>query len=543
MKQSKNEQRWLQIMAGIALALLFCFSMVVLMAYQFGWEMFWAKGYREVIFRPVVPDTLWNYMDAGFEPGVGNVWTTQRYDTAEWKRGSGLFAAEDAYNTSGADVLLKPGTGAGATYFFRCEFDLDDISEIQAMQGSIRYSDAVLVYLNGEIIFAGNVPSGGYSSNQELGAADSFEHELESNFEVTDIDALREGTNILAVEIHQRSRKEETASFSFADFSLIGGEIEEEAPDVSALALAQGRSEEEIAINWRTSSEGFYQVEYLSEDRFDERRDTQTAAEQVLMGRVRGAQGGYVNTVTLSRLKTGTVYYYRILKVGGKEGSSWRKFQTAGTSGYNFHFFGDSEGISFWEDRMLQSIEHTGRPDLIVYAGAKGQGDQSEGIRNTELVKQIPFASATTSSNRMNADGYGYTFTYQDTLFILLNDREHTQEEMQTFLRKAVKNNQRKWVIVAMYESVPNMEEKRAEAYESVFREIGASLVLCGENVNSPETVQAGRSYEELLFVNGSLPEEDSAVWVQVRRNSITISRYHTQTGEEESFQIHYTQR
>lgn len=538
MRQEKKEQQWLRIMAGIALALSFCFSVFVLMVYQFGWEIFQKEGYRKVILRPVDLNTQWYYMDAGFEPGVGNVWTTKYYDTAGWKRGSGVFAATEADNAKDADVLLDADTGNSATCFFRCEFELENIGEIQAMQGSIYYSDAVLVYLNGEIIFAGNVPAGGYSSNQELGTADVFEHALESDFEVTNIDILKEGTNILAVEIHQRDKEQETASFSFSDFSLIGGTIEEEVPDVSALALGQGASEEKIEINWQTSSEEFYQVEYLSEDMFDEKKEEQGEAVQVLMGRVRTGWGGYVNSVTLSRLKIGTVYYYRILKVGAKEGSPWRTFKTAGNNGYDFYFFGDAEGDSFWEDKILQSIEHTGEPNLVLYAGTGEGQDERAALRDTELIKQIPFASATTGDNRLIGNGYGYSFTYQDTLFILLNDREKTLEELQTFLRKTVKENQRKWIILVMYENVLHMEEERAQAYEDVFREIGANLVLCGEHVNSPLMLEEGRSSKGLRFVNGSLLEETSAVFIQVRRNRITISRYNTETGEKEEYQL-----
>lgn len=536
MRQEKREQQWLQIMVGVALVLLFCFSVFVLMVYQFGWEIFQGEGYKKVILRPVDLNTQWYYMDAGFEPGVGNVWTTQYYDTAGWKRGSGVFAATEAANAKEADVLLDSDTGNSATCFFRCEFELEDIGEIQAMQGSIYYSDAVLVYLNGEIIFAGNVPAGGYSSNQELGTADVFEHVLESDFEVTNIDILKEGTNILAVEVHQRDKEQETASFSFSDFNLIGGTIEEEVPDVSALTLGQGESEERIEINWQTSSEEFYQVEYLSEDMFDEKKEEQEDAVQVLMGRVRTDWGGYVNSVTLSRLKVGTLYYYRIMKVGAAEGSPWRTFKTAGNNAYDFYFFGDAVGESFWEDKILRSIEHTGEPNLVLYAGA-GE-DERYALHNTELIKQIPFASATTGDNRLIGNGCGYSFTYQDTLFILLNDREKTLEELQTFLRKTVNENQRKWIILAMYENVAHMEEERAQAYEDVFREIGASLVLCGENVNSPLMIEEGRSSKELQFVNGSLPEETSAVFIQVRRNRITISRYNTETGEKEEYQL-----
>lgn len=531
MEQSEKAQKWLKAGAAIMLAVMFCFSVFVLIVHQYGIELFHATAPVEKILRPVTLDTQWNYMDNGFEPGVGNVWTTKRYDTAGWKKGSGVFAAKDAANANSADVRLESGTGRGATCFFRCEFELEDPEDIEAIVGSIYYSDAVLVYLNGEIIFAGNVPSGGYSSNQELGAADVLDNVQESKFTVTDMSPLRQGRNLLAVEVHQKDREQETASFSLSDFSLTNIAVEEEVPDISTMVLEQGSSAEEVTVSWQTSSEEFYQVEYLSEDEYNEKDEGQ----RVLMGRKRTAQGDYVNSVTMPRLKTRTVYYYRLMKVGAAEASAWQQFRTPGNSSFCFTFFGDSKADVSSADLLQQSMSYTGDPDFIMYTGGALAAKESDSFRRSGFLKRIPLAGTTVVTDRQWMDTRGYTFTYQDTLFIMLDDQGNTPEDIGAFLKEAVRQNQRKWIIVSMYENVPDMERTRAEAYEKMFHDIGAALVLCGQKTDAAELLKKGTAYPELSFVAGGLSKEYSAAWIEVRRNYISISRYHLENGSKES--------
>lgn len=523
----------------MVLALLFCFSVFVLAVYQYGIELFKERAQREIILKPVTSHSQWYYMDGGFEPGVGNVWTTQRYDTTGWKRGSGVFAAAEAANAGSADVLLEAGSGSGATYFFRCEFDLDNPDAIKAMEGTILYSDAVLVYLNGEIIFAGNVPSGGYKSNQELGAADIFDYALESKFEVTDTSALRSGRNLLAVEVHQRDRARQTASFCFSDFSLTNMAGEEAAPDSSMIALEQGSSEEEVTVSWRTASEEFYQLEYLSEEMYDEKEEEQKQVQRVLMGRVRTPEGGYVNSATLSRLKIGTVYYYRLLKVGGTVSTSWQQFQTAGNNSYRFTLLGDSPKGTSWQDITQESVKYTGKPDFVLHAAGNRQGNESITLEQAGAFKNIPFAGVTTGAHRLWENECGYTFTFQDTLFIMLNDRGNTLDDIQAFLQQAVSRNQRKWIIAVMHEAVPDMEKQRAAAYEAMFLKTGVSLVLYGQDVDTSSLVQRGSTDEELYFVSGGISEAYSAVQIEVRRNRIIISRYDMEKGTKENERIY----
>lgn len=531
MEQSEKAQKWLKTGAAIMLAVMFCFSVFVLIVHQYGIELFHTIGPKEIILSPVTLDTQWNYMDNGFEPGVGNVWTTQRYDTANWKRGSGVFAAREAANADTADVRLKSGTGSGATCFFRCEFELENPEAIEAIVGSIYYSDAVLVYLNGEIIFAGNVPSGGYSSNQELGVADVLDEMQESRFTVSDVSSLRQGRNLLAVEVHQKDREQETASFCLSDFSLTNIAVEEEAPDISTMLLEQGSSAEEIMVSWQTSSEEFYQVEYLSEDVYDEKEEGQ----RVLMGRKRTEQGDYVNSVTLPRLKTRTVYYYRLMKVGAAEASAWQQFRTPGNSSYCFSFFGDPKADISSADVLQQSISYTGDPDFIMYTGGILASEESDSFRRAKFLKRIPLAGTAAVTDRQWEDTRGYTFTYQDTLFIMLNDQGNTPEDIGAFLREAVRQNQRKWIIVGMYENVPDMERARAEAYEKMFHDIGAALVLSGQKTDTAELLKKGTACPELSFVAGGLSQEYSAAWIEVRRNYISVSRYDLENGSKES--------
>lgn len=155
-----------------------------------------------------------------------------------------------------------------------------------------------------------------------------------------------------------------------------------------------------------------------------------------MMGRKRTAQGDYVNSVTLPRLKTRTVYYYRLMKVGAAE--------------------------------------------------------ESDSFRRAGFLKRIPLAGTTVVTDRQWMDTRGYTFTYQDTLFIMLDDQGNTPED------------------------------------------IGAALVLCRQKTDTAELLKKGTVYPELSFVEGGLSQEYSAAWIEVRRNYISVSRYDLENGSKE---------
>lgn len=524
MEQGDQRDRYIRTGIHIIIGILFLFSVFVLAAerFDFSLESFLRKQETREILKVVAENSEWDYMDGGVEPGVGNVWTTSRYDNESWKKGAGSFSALDSVQ---AEVKLDSRTDDNRntpTYFFRKRFTVDSLKSILSMEGEIRYSDAVVVYLNGEIIFAGNVPAGGYSSNQETGVAQDLGQIQESRFYVTDLSMLRRGENILAVEIHEKDGESSNAFLDFSYFNLLGIEIEEKEPDTASVILEQGRNAEVIGVNWMTTSPDYYEVEYLEASEYtDPEKEFSSLAQKRLMGRTWIKENRvYVNRVTLNYLKTGVRYLYRIKKVGGAEGSALMSFTTADKTHFSFAVLGDpqigsygADDYELWNEAVNSGFELIGNTDFILAAG-----DQVDGIgktpditkafytfRSPEIFKAIPMGiikgnhekdgvTAQLYDSQFKREGQSPQgdsyFTYQDTLIVMLNSNNMDFEAHEEFLRNAVRKEKRKWVMVLMHHSIFSSgshredEEVEAmrEAYSEIFSRLNVDLVLSGHD-------------------------------------------------------------
>lgn len=170
------------------------------------------------------PDTEllseWNYLEDGTDPANGledrTGWTAPEFDDSDWESAGGSFGARNGElrDLSGGyrpDNLLDqhyPDTTANKeTFFFRADFTVDatDIEDY-VLNGSVRYDDAVTIFINGERI-AGFHDDGlefaeeGEDRNLVFGGSNSGAPILEQ-FSVP-ADALQAGENTIAVQLHQ----------------------------------------------------------------------------------------------------------------------------------------------------------------------------------------------------------------------------------------------------------------------------------------------------------------------------------------------------
>ncbi|MBK1882295.1 lamin tail domain-containing protein [Luteolibacter pohnpeiensis] len=141
----------------------------------------------------------WKFLGDGSD--LGTAWREPEYDDALWSTGKAELGYGDGDESTLVPIVdVDPSTGGvqkAATCYFRRDFNLSNKNEITSLTLSVEYDDAYAVYLNGTRI-AGNLPQNPaydyYSGNV-----------IEDTIETTTLTAasLREGTNTLAVEIHQ----------------------------------------------------------------------------------------------------------------------------------------------------------------------------------------------------------------------------------------------------------------------------------------------------------------------------------------------------
>lgn len=190
--------------------------------------------------------TQWSYLDNGTDPAAGlkdrTSWTVDTYEMTEaWKSASGKFGAkngtiQDLGGGCTPTMLLNQYKEDGETdiesYFFRTTFEIPEIPDNMELQGTVIYNDAAIVYLNGTKIASFDADS--ITSNLQYSESNSAEPKM-GTINWGDTTCLKEGTNILAVEIHQGCENSSDIYFEMPVFELAekAGETEIEQKAVS----------------------------------------------------------------------------------------------------------------------------------------------------------------------------------------------------------------------------------------------------------------------------------------------------------------------
>lgn len=156
--------------------------------------------------------SVWKYLDDGRDQGTA--WIPLAFNDNSWRTNRAEFGYGDGDETT----VLSFGPSASnkyITYYFRKQFVVEDASRVERLALELLRDDGAVVYLNGQEVFRTNMPAGaiGYQTY----ASGSLEYVWERN--PIDQGQLHNGTNIIAVEIHQGTASSSDLSF---DLALIG---------------------------------------------------------------------------------------------------------------------------------------------------------------------------------------------------------------------------------------------------------------------------------------------------------------------------------
>ncbi|MHC4229554.1 MAG: outer membrane protein assembly factor BamB family protein, partial [Planctomycetota bacterium] len=152
----------------------------------------------------------WQYL-AGSHPSSG--WTQPDFNAGAWKNAAAGFG----YNYSDNKTVLKRMKGRYTVVYLRKSFDIAEPDRIGELGLVIKYDDAFIAYLNGKEILRVGVFNGSGAR-----ASGTEEHERKG-WEYFKIDnhrsLLRKGTNILAIEGH--NRKVDSSGFTLNPYLVI----------------------------------------------------------------------------------------------------------------------------------------------------------------------------------------------------------------------------------------------------------------------------------------------------------------------------------
>lgn len=347
--------------------------------------------------------TEWRYLDTNVDPSLGlsslTSWTLPSYNDSDWKTASGIFGSKDGKLASVSDcgtptVLIDLYADDGntiPTYFFRTTFTVDDLSKISTLTFDMKADDAVIVYINGKVVkdSRSSKPSAASTTNMyyaDMTAADqSFWLDAYAISQ-----ALVEGTNTLAVELHNNQKASSDIYFGLT--SLTASTEKNAATFFTNVVLTVGADVTERNITWYSTESIGGAVYYAPKSKMENGQFPSTASVSYATATAATNKPGYYShKATLSGLTPDTDYVLR-LYVDGRY-SDLYYFSTDALGDFQFTFVGDpqignaSHGDS-WID-TLNVIKEKFGTNLLISAGDQITTPTSEEQYGYLLVDQL----------------------------------------------------------------------------------------------------------------------------------------------------------
>ena len=180
------------------------------------WDFGGAGGMTESL---VSDGSVWKYLDDGSDQGTpadGPSWFGHpNYDDSLWLQGPAELGYGDASNGRPEATVINSGPDRNyfITTYFRRAFNVNDASQYLGLHLRLLRDDGAVVYLNGAEVARSNMPGGAIDyltpASSNVGGSDEYAF---SDFTL-DVNLLSDGTNVLAVEIHQASSTSGDISF------------------------------------------------------------------------------------------------------------------------------------------------------------------------------------------------------------------------------------------------------------------------------------------------------------------------------------------
>ncbi|MBK8845151.1 MAG: hypothetical protein IPO27_00800 [Bacteroidetes bacterium] len=157
-------------------------------------------------------NSVWRYLDNG--TNQGKPWRNLAFVDTSWKSGF----AELGYGDGGEATVVSFGPNAKYKYittYFRKKFIVENPLQYTTLTLDLLRDDGAMVYLNGTLVLADNMPTTGSIGYKTLAVNDVIGAD-ESTFYsyAIPLSLLISGDNVLCVEIHQRRQGNSDISFN-----------------------------------------------------------------------------------------------------------------------------------------------------------------------------------------------------------------------------------------------------------------------------------------------------------------------------------------
>ena len=249
---------------------------------------FWTPQASGIDTVLISTTAVWKYLADGSNQGT--TWRNVSFNDTTWASGPAQLGYGDGDEAT--VVPSGPDPNRFITTYFRRSFTVVNASIYTSLNLRLLRDDGGVVYLNGTEVFRSNMPAGviGHTTvaSSNIGGAD------ETTFYSTTVNPalLVNGTNVVAVEIHQFSGASTDVSFAL---ELIGSDT----VSVTRGPYLQKGTPTSVVVRWRTNVARNSRVHYGTD----------------LANLTAFADGGSVTTnpqVSLSGLLPNTKYFYSV---------------------------------------------------------------------------------------------------------------------------------------------------------------------------------------------------------------------------------------
>ncbi len=484
--------------------------------------------------------TGWRYLDNNTDPagdaaaeGYDRLsWTKADYDDSSWKTAAGTFGAKNgAIANLGAgytDVDFTPSvllnqyiSGASGddipAFFFRTTFRVKDAATVTKLLGTLYYDDAAIVYVNGVKVASFDEPEGGYASNLSYGGSNAGAPKS-GEIAVTDTSMLVDGTNVLAVELHQGRASSSDIYLAVKELT-VSTEPKSDELNVEDLVVNIGSTEDTVTVSWYDQADADETLTFGGKDYKASATAVDKAGYYVHRAQVTGLteKSDYTYTVSCGE-KTSKEYTYHT-------GSFGETFTFAAVGDPQLYYTSLDENVEGWTKTVNEVLsdgtdysflfsmgdqineyyaadgsnvdkvesEYTGffTPDgLSSLALATAVGNHDNG-NNSKLYTDHFSLPNTTDYGAVGTGDGDYYFTYGGVLFMTLNTSNLSIAEHKAFLEETLAANpDANWNVVCFHKSVYSVASHVTEGdivqlrtgLSPIFKELGIDVVLQGHD-------------------------------------------------------------
>ena len=156
--------------------------------------------------------TPWSYSTTRADPGP--TWKDPGFVVpADWKSAVPQFGFGDGDEATLLDRGGSTSSTGIITWYFRASFDVPNLAAVNGLVASLIRDDGAAVYVNGVEVFRNNLPAGALSFTTKASASLGGTDEKNPITFTVPVGALKLGTNVIAVELHNAGPTNGDASF------------------------------------------------------------------------------------------------------------------------------------------------------------------------------------------------------------------------------------------------------------------------------------------------------------------------------------------